>query len=49
MKVSEFRDARYPKGGVGLRVVNSAFQFKNIKVTAPDGKVLWEGMPALPN
>jgi serine/threonine protein kinase/formylglycine-generating enzyme required for sulfatase activity len=36
---------RHPKGKVGLRTVFSHMRFKNIKVTAPDGTVLWDGLP----
>ena len=36
------------KGGVGLRCEHSAARFRNIKVTAPDGTILWEGLPDLP-
>ena len=32
-----------------MRTVQSAYRFKNIKVTAPDGSVLWDGLPALPD
>jgi hypothetical protein len=35
------------KGRVGLRTWFSAYRFKNIKVTAPDGRVLWDGPPAI--
>ena len=44
---SEFNDDRHPKGRVGLGTFLSAYRFKNIKVTAPDGSVLWEGLPAV--
>ena len=37
----------HPKGRVGLRTWRSAYRFKNIKVTAPDGSILWEGPPAI--
>ena len=40
-------DELHPKGRVGLRTWFSAWRFKNIRVTAPDGKVLWEGPPAV--
>ena len=36
------------KGGVQLRTYGCAIRFRNIKVTAPDGTVLWEGPPDLP-
>jgi hypothetical protein len=38
---------RHPTGRVGLFTANSAYRFKNIKVTAPDGKILWEMPPAI--
>jgi hypothetical protein len=37
-----------PRGAVSLSVFNSAGRFRNIRVTAPDGTVLWEGAPDLP-
>src|SRR5262249_46328198 len=40
-------DGSHPKGRVALRTSWAAFRFKNIRVTAPDGKVLWEGVPSL--
>ena len=43
----EFTDDRFPTGRVGLRCVKSAFRFKNIRVTDPDGNILWEGFPAI--
>ncbi len=46
--VFDFSDNRFGNGCVALRVYKSAFRFRNIKVTSLDGKVLWEGMPALP-
>ncbi|MBL8865311.1 MAG: SUMF1/EgtB/PvdO family nonheme iron enzyme, partial [Planctomycetia bacterium] len=36
---------RHPRGKVGLRTVFSHYRFRNIKVTAPDGTVLWDGLP----
>jgi hypothetical protein len=35
-------DDRHPMGRVGLATENGDFRFKNITVTAPDGKTLWE-------
>ncbi len=32
---------------MGLETFTSSFRFRNIKVTSPDGKVLWEGPPAV--
>jgi hypothetical protein len=45
--VFDFTDDRFSRGRVGLRCVKSAFRFRNIQVTDPDGKVLWSGPPAL--
>ena len=43
------RDPEYRKGRVGIRARNGwAARFRNIKVTDPEGKVLWEGLPELP-
>jgi serine/threonine protein kinase len=46
-RVFDIVDDRHPRGRVGLQTFGSSFRFKNIKVTAPDGKVLWEGLPAI--
>lgn len=43
-----FKDDRFPTGGIGLATWNSVVRWRNLKVTAPDGKVLWEGFPELP-
>ncbi len=43
----DVEDDLHPKGRVGLQTFGAAFRFKNIKVTAPDGRVLWEGLPAV--
>ena len=40
-------DDQHPKGRVGFRTWYSAYKLRNIRVTAPDGKVLWEGLPAV--
>ncbi|HKI19643.1 MAG TPA: DUF1080 domain-containing protein, partial [Isosphaeraceae bacterium] len=40
-------DERFPRGRVGLETFISSFRFQNIRVTSPDGKVLWEGLPAV--
>ncbi len=44
--VLEFEDARHPRGGVGFRSWHTVNRFRNIKVTDPAGKVLFEGLPA---
>jgi hypothetical protein len=40
-------DGRLPKGRVGLGVHTTVCRFRNIKVTAADGTVLWSGLPDL--
>ena len=47
MRLFDFHDERHPKGRVGLQTFGSSVRFKNIKVTSPEGKVLWEGPPAV--
>ena len=42
----EAEDDRHPSGQVGLDTWGGSWRFKNIKVTAPDGKTLWEMPPA---
>jgi hypothetical protein len=37
----------HPRGCVGFHVNGSRFGCRNIKVTAPDGKVLLSGLPNL--
>jgi hypothetical protein len=41
-------DESHQKGRVQLRGTGDGAQFRNIKVSAPDGTVLWEGLPDLP-
>src|SRR5207245_8337726 len=43
------QDERFQSGRVGLRPWGSASRFKDIKVTAPDGTLLWNGLPELPD
>jgi serine/threonine protein kinase len=45
--VFDILDDRHSRGRVGLQAAGSSVRFKHIKVTAPDGKVLWEGLPAV--
>ncbi len=40
-------DRRYAAGGVGFSTWASSAEFKDVKITDPDGKVLWEGLPDL--
>ena len=35
-------------GRIGIGTWSTQAKFRNIKVTAPDGKVLWEGTPSVP-
>ena len=46
-RVFDVYDDRHPRGRVGLQTFGASFRFKNIKVTSPDGRVLWEGLPAV--
>jgi serine/threonine protein kinase len=46
-RLFDINDDRFPAGRVGLETFTSSFRFKNIRVTSPDGKVLWEGPPAV--
>ncbi len=49
-KLFEYNDDRLLKGQVGLSTWNTAATFRNIRVTAGDGKtILWEGLPELPS
>jgi hypothetical protein len=41
-------DESRQKGSISPRCIDSAGRFRNIKVTAPDGAVLWEGPPDVP-
>ncbi len=43
-----WRDSRIPAGNVGVRACGGgACAFRNIRVTALDGTVLWSGLPDL--
>ncbi|MGO9466281.1 MAG: protein kinase domain-containing protein [Isosphaeraceae bacterium] len=46
-RLFDVHDDRFPRGRVGLETFISGFRFKDIKVTSPDGKVLWQGLPAV--
>jgi serine/threonine protein kinase len=46
--VFDLMDELHHEGLVSLHCYDSAARFRNIKVTAPDGTVLWEGPPDLP-
>jgi hypothetical protein len=43
-----YKDDFSRKGAVILRFIDAAGRFRNIKVSGPDGTVLWEGAPDLP-
>jgi serine/threonine protein kinase len=43
----DFHDNHHAKGRVGLQTFGSSVRFKAIRVTSLDGKVLWEGPPAI--
>jgi hypothetical protein len=45
VKIFEFKAGEHAAGSVGLETAESAYRFKNIKVTAPDGTILLQGMP----
>ncbi len=43
--IYELRNERHPKGCVSVSTWGSSWAFRNFKVTSPDGKVLFEGLP----
>jgi WD40 repeat protein len=40
-------DSAHASGRVGLRAWESVCRFRNLKVTTPNGKTLWQGLPDL--
>jgi Domain of Unknown Function (DUF1080) len=46
-KTFDFECGELPSGCVGLRTWATEYRFRNIKITAPDGTVLLEGLPDL--
>jgi hypothetical protein len=42
------QDKRFTKGRIGLLCTDCACRFRDIKVVAPDGTLLWSGLPVLP-
>jgi hypothetical protein len=49
VKLFEFSGLANPKGGVGIVPhAGNKYRFSDVSVTAPDGSVLWQGLPALP-
>jgi Domain of Unknown Function (DUF1080) len=47
IRLFDFTDQNHLRGAVGFRTWATKARFRNIKVTAPDGRVLWEGVPEL--
>ncbi len=43
----DFTDQNHLRGAVGVSTYETKVRFRNIKVTALDGKVLWGGVPEL--
>jgi hypothetical protein len=41
-------DKRSTKGRVGLATRDASARFREIAVTTPEGKILWEGPPEIP-
>ena len=46
-KLFDFEHSGNRVGRVGLQASWSEYRFRNIKVTSPDGKLLWEGPPEI--
>jgi serine/threonine protein kinase len=46
--VAKVEHNRYKDGRVGLRTYKTQARFRNLKVTDPSGKVLFEGLPEMP-
>ncbi len=42
---TEDKDNLHPKGQVGFGTESSSYRFRNIRITSPDNKILWEGPP----
>jgi hypothetical protein len=47
-QVFESDNDQFPNGRIGLGTWNTAVRWRNLLVTAPDGKVLYAGFPELP-
>ncbi|EAQ78345.1 protein kinase domain-containing protein [Blastopirellula marina] len=41
------RDSTFARGRVGLATIGVAAAWRNLKVTKPDGSILWEGFPKI--
>jgi hypothetical protein len=46
--IYDVRDGRLERGAVGFRCWGAVVRLGAIRVTAPDGRVLWEGPPDVP-
>lgn len=44
-KLFDYEDDRLKSGKVGLRAWTDKVRFRNLRVTAPDKSILWEGLP----
>ncbi|QVL32682.1 DUF1080 domain-containing protein [Telmatocola sphagniphila] len=44
----DFQTDRNPEGGIGVRTWRTAAKFRNFRVTTPEGKLLFDGLPELP-
>ena len=42
-------DERFARGRIGLATWDANARYRDIVITTPDGKVLWEGLPDLPD
>jgi hypothetical protein len=47
-RVADCANLPYANGRVGIQGNGTAARFKNIKITAQDGKVLFQGLPQIP-
>jgi hypothetical protein len=47
-KMFDFHNDNFARGNLGLRTVDTIARFRNIRVTDPEGQVLFEGLPSLP-
>lgn len=43
-----YSPVRHQAGQVGFRTWAGVAEFKDIKITNPDGQVLWDGLPDIP-
>jgi hypothetical protein len=46
--IFQLTDERFAKGRIGLSTKESVVRFRDIRVTSPDGKLIWRGPPRLP-